>query len=148
MVGQWFLLWKTTAGLVHHRMLLLSIRNVARLLHSSCSDFAFSLIMMRFCSPLHLLVTACPDGFIILHQPFAPGCCQLCLMGTVPLHYKTSQRETTVQNIIITSLQRLLLHLDANTNTLQKSTIYTTFRTNIWPLTVMDLELLLRIMWL
>lgn len=58
--------------------------------------------MLRSSSPLHLHVTACPYGFIILHQPFVPGC---CLMGTLLLHYKRSQRETTVENINITSLQ-------------------------------------------
>lgn len=69
-------------------MVLLSIWNVSRLLHSFGPDFAFSLIMLRFCSPLHLPVSACPYGFIILHQPFAPWCCQQCLMGTLPLHFK------------------------------------------------------------
>lgn len=144
MVVQWFLLWKNTARLVHHHMVLLSILSVSRLLHSFCSDFAFSLIMLWFCSPLHLRVRACPYGFIILHQPFAPGCCQQCLMGTLPLHY----RETTVQNIIITSLQWLLRHPDLSQHKHpQKSGIYTTLTTNLWPLSVMDLEMLLNMMW-
>lgn len=59
---QWFLLWRNTTRPARHCLLL----------HSFRSAFAFSLIMLRLCAPLHLCVTACPYGFIILHQPFAP----------------------------------------------------------------------------